>query len=484
MDLPPPPSPGPLPFRDPQDSLAGLETDATARILASANDVTIVIDREGVIRDIAVGSSDLGDDPFASWIDRPFIDTVSPESRSKVQEMLQDVASRGTPRWRQVNHPAPKGQVPVRYLAMEAGSDGRVIAVGREMRAALQVQQRLIQLQQSMERDYVRLRETEQRYRLLFEQSSEAVLVVDGQSRRITEANPAAVALLGPSLAGTGAATLGGQPLPGLFASDDRDSLLQHLGALLSGVQTSGARAFHLADGNPVSLAATLFRQQRTTLLLVRLQSTEQAEIETARPDVPLEAVLDRIPDAFVLVDRAGIIRAVNAAFLDLTGLPRAEQVVAEPFSRFLARPDIDFDLMLGQLRTDGMLRNFETRLRTRHGELEDVEVSAVSVERGGDLHHGFVIRSIARRIGRAEEDGAGTPRSVEQLTELVGRVALKDIVRESTDLIERLCIEAALRYTSNNRASAAEILGLSRQSLYSKLHRHGLASPGIDADD
>src|SRR5512141_2319560 len=103
MDLPPPPSPGPLPFRDPQDSLGGLELDSTARILAAANDVTIVIDREGVIRDIAVGSVELGEDPFASWIDRPFIDTVSPESRAKVQEMLQDVASRGTPRGRQVN---------------------------------------------------------------------------------------------------------------------------------------------------------------------------------------------------------------------------------------------------------------------------------------------------------------------------------------------------------------------------------------------
>ena len=54
------------------------------------------------------------------------------------------------------------------------------------------------------------------------------------------------------------------------------------------------------------------------------------------------------------------------------------------------------------------------------------------------------------------------------------------EIVRESTDLIERLCIEAALQYTSDNRASAAEILGLSRQSLYSKLHRHGLGNlPG-----
>jgi transcriptional regulator PpsR len=482
MDLPPPPSPGPLPFRDPQESLAGLETDSTARVLAAANDVTIVIDRHGVIRDIAVGSAELGEDPFAGWIDRPFIDTVSPESRTKVQEMLQDVASRGTPRWRQVNHPAPKGQVPVRYLALEAGGDGRVIAVGREMRAALQVQQRLIQLQQSMERDYVRLRETEQRYRLLFDQTGEAVLIIDGQTRRIAEANPAAHSLLGPALGGNGPSALVGQPLPAFFAGEGRDDLLQHMGAVLSGATPGGPRGFVLADGRQVSLATTLFRQQRTNLLLMRLHAPDAAASD--KLEMPLEAVLERIPDAFVLVDRSGTIRAVNAAFLDLTGVPRAEQAQGEPLARFFARPDIDFDLMLGQLRADGVLRNFETRLRSRHGELEDVEVSAVSVEHGGEQHHGFAIRSIARRLGRPEEDNAAVPRSVEQLTELVGRVALKDIVRESTDLIERLCIEAALRYTSNNRASAAEILGLSRQSLYSKLHRHGLAAPGVDQDD
>jgi DNA-binding NtrC family response regulator len=57
----------------------------------------------------------------------------------------------------------------------------------------------------------------------------------------------------------------------------------------------------------------------------------------------------------------------------------------------------------------------------------------------------------------------------------MVGRVPLKDLVRESTDLIEKLCIEAALELTGDNRASAAEVLGLSRQSLYAKLRRYGL---------
>ena len=54
--------------------------------------------------------------------------------------------------------------------------------------------------------------------------------------------------------------------------------------------------------------------------------------------------------------------------------------------------------------------------------------------------------------------------------------------MRETTDVIERLCIEAALELTRDNRASAAEMLGLSRQSLYVKLRRHGLGD--LEAGD
>ena len=51
---------------------------------------------------------------------------------------------------------------------------------------------------------------------------------------------------------------------------------------------------------------------------------------------------------------------------------------------------------------------------------------------------YGFVIRPIGRRL-RDLPATSDSPRSVEQLTELVGRMSLRDIVRESTDLIERL---------------------------------------------
>jgi DNA-binding NtrC family response regulator len=60
-------------------------------------------------------------------------------------------------------------------------------------------------------------------------------------------------------------------------------------------------------------------------------------------------------------------------------------------------------------------------------------------------------------------------------VAELVGSATLKEIVAETNEVIEKMCIETAVELTRNNRAAAAEMLGLSRQSLYVKLRKYDL---------
>ena len=62
-----------------------------------------------------------------------------------------------------------------------------------------------------------------------------------------------------------------------------------------------------------------------------------------------------------------------------------------------------------------------------------------------------------------------------QQVIELVGSASLREILTETSDVIEKLCIETAVGLTGNNRAAAAEMLGVSRQSLYVKLRKYGL---------
>jgi len=107
------------------------------------------------------------------------------------------------------------------------------------------------------------------------------------------------------------------------------------------------------------------------------------------------------------------------------------------------------------------------------------VEISAVGMLQGDVPCLGFAIRDVERRLASDSRSTREIPRSPGQLAELVGRMPMRDIVSETTDLIERMCIEAALELTHDNRASAAEMLGLSRQSLYVKLRRYGLGDLG-----
>lgn len=166
---------------------------------------------------------------------------------------------------------------------------------------------------------------------------------------------------------------------------------------------------------------------------------------------------------------------SANSAFAALAELAHAEQARGEMLDRWLGRPGVDMGVLLANLRQRGAVRMFATVLRTEHGTTADVEISATALTGAAPPCFSFAIRDVSHRLAAEPRPGAALPRSVEQLAELIGRVSLKELVRDATDVIERLCIETALEMTGDNRALAADMLGLSRQSLYVKLRRYGL---------
>lgn len=461
-------------FAAPSQSLGRLSSDATASLIATASDIVLVVDRSGVVRDLALQSQDLALrlEDYESWPGRRWIDTVTEDSRPKIQALLAEANTTPGPRWRQLNHPSSAGSVALLYTAVQIADDGRVVVFGRDLQPMAALQQRLVEAQQSMERDYLRLRHMETRYRLLFEIASVALLVLDTSSQKIVEANPAAREILGE----VGKRNLA-RPFPDLFDAESASAVR----GLLAGVRIAGrtdrlpAQLAH--GGRPIVVSATLFRQETSALFLVQLAHADGEDPAAARSSglANLLNVVENAPDGFVLAGPQGRILAANAAFLDLAQLATQTQVHDEPLDRWLGRPGADVDVLLASLRQHGSVRLFATSLRGEYGATTEVEISAVSVVSGGQPTIGLVIRNIGRRLTAAPRTRRELPRSVEQLTELVGRVSLKDLVRETTDVIERLCIEAALEITSDNRASAAEMLGLSRQGLYMKLRRYGL---------
>jgi transcriptional regulator PpsR len=447
-------------------------------LVAAASDIALALDAEGNIQDLAFQQAGL---PLElrntdEWIGRSWQATVSEESQTKPELLLAEAAQRKLSRWREVRYPAARGpDIPILFAVVAIKGAARFIAVGRDVRATAALQQKLIEAQVTIERDYSRMRNAESRYRILFQITSEPVLIIDAATHRIVEANPAAAALLDHGAA----ANLIGKLFPDALLLDDT-AISQSLSLAIRSQGKIEHTKVRLDGGRDYLLDGTFFRQDMSSLFLLRFtpQGSQLALPKASDVNTQLVQFVESAPDGFVITDMDGRLLHANATFLQLAQIENMHQILGETIDRWIGKSAIDFSVMLTNLRQHGSVKLFSSVVRGEHGSPVDVEISAARVGASGQARLGFTIRNVGPRISGESGDHGYVPRSREQLAELIGRVPLKELVRETTDVIERMCIETALKLTGDNRATAAEMLGLSRQSLYVKLRRYGMAEP------
>jgi transcriptional regulator PpsR len=300
--------------------------------------------------------------------------------------------------------------------------------------------------------------------------ASDGFMVIDDVSTRILEANPRATALLSPD-----ERSIVGRPFPlGLIA----DGAEQITDAMVES-RAAGTSSVTLTVGDHrCRFEVNYLRQDQESRLLIKV--TALSEPKGAQEAEANSGLLQAAPDAVVVVDERGILLDCNRTFLEWTQTPNEEQIRGRHADQWIGRTNVDASVLMSNLRQYGAVRLYASVLRCRFGSLMDVEISAVKLP-GSTANYALFIRDVARRVTADHPMSQQLPSSIEQITRRVGQVPLRELVRESTDVIEALCIEAALELTRDNRASAAELLGLSRQSLYTKLRRYGIGDNGED---
>jgi len=462
----------------PAHVLGQLNPDEVAHIVQASADISLTLNREGVIQSIAFGNPDLRSPSLESWVGKNWLDVVTSESRPKIQALLQDANETSLSRFRQINVPSPgSADLPLLCATLKVGSTGQIIALARDLREISLLQQRLVDAQQAIERDYTRLRQLETRYRVLFEMASEAVIVLDANTFKVIEANPRAADLLGDSVK-----KLSGRLLMDYLTKGDRIQV-QSLLSKVAYTSTVAELNTSILSGQEVYLSAAPFRNENQSLILVTLKrSGELVDRHDSNAQSLVIQALEKAPDGFIVTNSAGKILTANQAFLRLIMSDKLEQILNEPLDRWLERSSVDLRVMLSNLHEKGSIKLFATSIRDSFGTLHPVEISAVSVP----YPHaclGFTIREVGSRIRSKIQPEESITRSSEELTQLVGRLPLKEIINETTDLIEQLCIKAALDLTRGNRVSASEMLGLSRHSLYIKLRKYDLSDQSKDSD-
>ena len=269
--------------------------------VALASDIALVIDEAGVICTVEQGSAGPIAPAASAWVGRQWIDTVSGDTRSKIEKLLKEATHQGVARRREVSHPLATGDsVPVAYTAIRLGENGPVLAVGRDMRIIAAIQQRYIESQQDMERGYWRARQSESRERLLSQVATDAVLTVDAESLSILDASPSADVLF----ASVGESLIG-KPVSAGFAHGSRGAV----NTLLSNTRNSGQqgeiRARLLGSITLTRVGATLFRGDTTTRVQLRVRVIGAA-VDTAHADATPALPEQASPDAIVVTDSSG----------------------------------------------------------------------------------------------------------------------------------------------------------------------------------
>jgi transcriptional regulator PpsR len=430
-------------------------------------DITLTVDGGGVIRN-AVSADALADEPMEQWRGLRWIDTVPSDMARQVARAVEGGQHEGHSSCFTVNQRLPSGrELLLEYTTVNLGGKSGLIAIGKNLEAISELRSRLALVQREREQDYWKLREIETRYRALLDASSGAVALVRVTNLRVVEANVAATKLLG--------LVPGGEFLPRLTDRDRRS-----LEAALDTARLNGRApsiALHLLNDGPWSLRTSMLASEAGGFYLFQMASLSGSG-EVANSGAPardgeafsVDNLLQRMPDGFVVIDREGVARQANHTFLDLVQAGVESAVIGQNLKRWLSRPGTGIRVIMNLVERHGAVRAMRTTLDGELGAATEVEISAVGDRLGQPNYFGLVIRDVASRSRESEEAF-----SVTALLERSPDAPLESLVRSSTEAIERQRIAEALARAGRNRTMAAKSLGLSRQSLHSKLKKYRL---------
>ncbi|MDP3555317.1 transcriptional regulator PpsR [Methylocystis sp.] len=426
-------------------------------------DLTLTLDKDGVIQNV-VRAKSLAKEPLDAWLGRRWGEMMEPAIDDGALQKIEDVRLRGDSSCFQVRQRFPSGrELAMEYTTFSLGKKAGFVAIGRSLEAISELQSRLQLAQEARERDYWKMREIETRYRMLFDATSEAVVLVSVSDLRVVEANLCATKNL--DLA-PGA--------PFLARLDDRDRRV--LDEMLTKTREEGRAPGVVLRATPFgelwSLRASLMNAESGALYLCQLTPMRDPGAADRADGFSMRTFVDRMPDGFVVVDRDGVVQAANDAFLDLVQIGSEATAIGRKLTRWLSSPGADANLVIALVQKHGEVRRFQTTIDGELGQSISVEVSAIGNDASRPSYFGLLIRDSGHRRATAD----APPRAVADASVAVDDFdnrTLEQIVKMTTETIERKAIARALERFRGNRTVAARHLGLSRQSLHAKLKKY-----------
>lgn len=350
----------------------------------------------------------------------------------------------------------------VRSAVARRDAEGRLVAVQTVTRDVTE-----------RRRAELELRQSEERYRTLFEQSMDAValVAVDGT---LQSANPAYLRLFGHSAADIGKqVAYSHYPDPEVRAQTLR--LVEREGVVLD--QEVRLRK---TDGTEMDCVRTLIARRDGEGRLIGLQSVtrditarKRAEQELRESEARYRALVEHPGVAMTVTSLDGQLLDFNDAFAERVGYSRGE-LLGTSVTALYARPE-EREALIAELQRTGHVRGTEVELRRKDGASVFVSLTMTPVtSRGREVivAHGLDVterRHAELELVRSREE---LKRSAEQLHELA--IYLEEarekertgIARELHDQLGqaltalRMDLDGIVRVTESGGAPPAERLG------------------------
>ncbi|WP_430464664.1 transcriptional regulator PpsR [Tabrizicola sp.] len=453
-------------------SMPLIDPELLSDIVATAGDICLMVSAEGQVSGVMVNPHHASFGRLGGWIGRPVSEIMTSESYQKFQTRVADLAKPGVRSVAvELNHlDEAVSEFPIRYTMHAIDKDKAILMLGRDLRPIAEMQQQLVMAQIVLERDYETQREMDTRYRVLMEATRDAVVLVAMNNGRIADLNASAATMLGGSRQ-----ELVGAAIAQEFEGRRRGEFLESLSTIATTNAVSPVELVARRSQRKLRVIPKLFRAAGERLMLCRIEATDQGARQQNETSENLERLFHEGVDAMVLLDDDGVITAANDAFLKITDSTHVANVRGRSLADFLARGGVDLRVLMDNTKRARQLRLYATKILNEFNGQVPVEISATYLNDSPKPTFGLMIRDASRTEILRRTDMSTGADGMRSVMELVGSSTLKDIVAETTEVVEKMCIQTAVDLTRNNRVAAAEMLGLSRQSLYVKLRKFGL---------
>ena len=455
-------------------SIPVIEPEDLGIVLATSSDIAVLLNSDTKISSILVNKAEKSYGNLDHWIGRKITDFLTTESIPKIKSAIDKLENGETVLYGlELNHvDNAYWQFPIKYNIHRLGKDGQIILLGRDLQTISENQQRFVKAQIASEESIEEKRELEAHFKVLLTKTTDALAFINAKSGEIIFSNPA---------------------FQELFFNDDFKDEKTEMESFIAGnserkgfmeklsIAAHGSydisEELETTSGEVIfSITPNVYRAAGRQIIICQFfpkTIRKQGEKELTEN---LLATFHNSSDAIIFTDIKGSIQYTNERFLDLTNTSHKNEVIAQNLSDFLGRGEIDLAIMLENVMKSGAVKIYSTHLKSSFGTKIDIEASVSRNNSDANGLIAFIVREVLSPSGREEASKVYSRLEHSQdevaAKELVGSATLKEIVTDTTDVIEKICIEAALGITNNNRAAAADLLGLSRQSLYVKLSK------------